>query len=46
LIKSETNPEDILGNIKIEKFEDVSDTVLQEFTKIHFILLQNQVAKE
>ena len=40
LIKNFENPGKVLKNIKIEKFEKCSDTILEEFTKIHFVMLK------
>lgn len=40
LIKNFENPGETLKKIKIEEFEKCSDTILEEFTKIHFVFLK------
>ena len=45
LIKNFENPTKVLNNIKIQNFDKCSDTILEEFTKIHFVLLKMQRQK-
>lgn len=42
LIKNFENPTKVLNSIKIQNFDKCSDTILEEFTKIHFVLLKMQ----
>lgn len=47
LIKNIENPTKVLKNIKIQNFEKCSDVILEEFTKIHFVILKmNKVPKQ
>lgn len=46
LIKNFENPAKVLRGVKIERFEKCSDTILEEFTKIHFVMLKLQRHKD